>query len=201
MQESQRTTIERLETKYSTDIKNLEEQIKRFEHDKNYCRPFKTILDKNSPGILQQLKNYEQSPFNPLFIASQSSNDVYNLINSQTKDCFNLLDVNDFIEFELKEIITITGIKIISHISNFPKSFDIEINGKKVLSIKEAKELNGKNHEMTINIDSIQCREIRFINTGQNWDKNTNSLFIKKFELLSNEKIFKRRFYNFSRAK
>ena len=158
----------------------------------NNCQPFITKLDKSSPGILQRLKNNEKSPFDHLFIPSQSSNDIYNVIDPNTNDRFCILDIGDFIEIELKESIIITGIKIFSSTINFPKSFDIEIGNKKVSSIKEAKELNGENQEMTINISSIRCNKIRIINRGQNWDKGSNYAYFKRIELLSNESKYSR---------
>ena len=38
---------------------------------------------------------------------------------------------------------------------------------------------------MTINFDSTYGKNIRFIQTGPNWDCNTNFLSIKRIELLS----------------
>ena len=56
--------------------------------------------------------------------------------------------------------------QIYTYTSDFPKSFDISIDGKVVKSIKEATELNGKNLMMTINFCSTYGKNIRFIQTG-----------------------------------
>ena len=99
------------------------------------------------------MKKKEKSPFKHLFIASQSSCDIYNLIDPNTKDDFQIHNVGGFIEIELQESVDITGIKLFSSDSYFPKTFDIEINDKLIQNIEESEELNGKNQSMTINID------------------------------------------------
>ena len=115
----------------------------------NNCQPFITKLDKSSPGILQRLKNNEKSPFDHLFIPSQSSNDIYNIIDPNTNDEFCITGIGKFIELELEETITITGIKLFSSTYNFPKSFDIEINDEivakcvsRLVFLKDKKILN-----------------------------------------------------------
>lgn len=150
-----------------------------------------TQLNLTNRGLLGELKEREKSKYDPLFIASQSTNDIYNLINPETKECFGTSNIdNFFIEFDLKEEIAINGMKIFSANNFFPKSFNIEIDNKIVKSIEEAKELNGVNKEMTINFDSIKSRKVRIIQTGSNWDSNSNYLLFKRIELLSNEEKY-----------
>ena len=158
-------------------------------------------MNLSSPGILEQLKMKERTPFDRLFVASQSSSDIYNLIDPNTKDDFCTTNGgNFFIEFELEETIPINGIQIFSSWSGFPKSFDIIIEGRTVKSIKEANDLNEQYKDMTIKFEINRCRRIRFQQTGPNWDKNNNFLHIKRIELLSPEikysgGVFKTLFY------
>ena len=166
--------------------KNVEDQMKCIKYDNQQLLTSEANLD--SPGLLEQLKKKEKSKFEPFFISSQSSNDPYNLIDPNSTDYFSTSDSGKFfIEIELEESIMINGIQIFSDTQYFPKSFDISIDDKIIKSIKESTELNGPNKILTLKIKPIPCRKIRFIQTGPNWDKNTNYLFIKRIELLSGE--------------
>ena len=99
-------------------------------------------------------------PFDHLFISSQSSNDIYNIIDPNTNDDFELIDIDIYIEFELEQSTPIIGIKIYSSTCYFPKSFDIEINDENIISIEKETELNGTNQSMMINIKSTECQKI-----------------------------------------
>lgn len=148
-------------------------------------------LSMTEPGILQRLKEKQKTPFDRLFVASQSSRDLYNLIDPNTSDDFRGSPNGDnFIEFLLEQEVTVNGVKIYSSFEYFPKSFDIEIDGNVVKSVKEANELNGQNKEMIIEFDPIRCRKFKFIQTGLNWDDNSKYIRIKRIELLSNEYLY-----------
>lgn len=152
---------------------------------------FSCEMSMDSPGIFATLKKKEKTPFDRLFVASQSSDDIYNLIDPNSKDGFGTNNSGDFfIHFELKDSISVDGVKIFSSNSNFPKSFDIEIDNQKIISISEANELNGKNKEMIVHFDSIKCRKIRIIQTRPNWDKENVFLHFKRIELLSPDSKF-----------
>lgn len=141
-------------------------------------------LDK--PGILSILKSNEKSKFRDrLFIASSSKMDIYNLIDPNTKDYFDTADIGDFIEFELEHQIPISGLQIYSESTNYPQSFDIEIDGRTVSSIKGTKELNGPGKVMNVKFEVCQGKKVRFKQTGPSLDKGRNFLFFKRFELLS----------------
>ena len=130
----------------------------------------------------------EKNHFDHFFIASQSSCDIYNLIDPNTEDSFCTPAYSKHvIEFELEKKVTINGMKIYSSFKYFPKSFNIEIDGEIVFTTKNAEELNGKNKEMVINFNQKRTNKIKFIKIGPNWDKNTEYVMIKRIELLSNE--------------
>ena len=142
----------------------------------------------NGPGILSELKKREKSPYDHFFIASQSSRYVYDIIDPfNTNKIFGTTNKNNnfFIDFSLKNPVTINGIKISSSFKRFPKSFDIEVNGKVVATVKDAFELNGENKDMIINFSPILASNVRFKQTGTNWDENNYYLYIKRIELLS----------------
>ena len=144
-----------------------------------------------SPGILEQLKNKEKNKFNRYFTASLSSGDLYNIIDPETKDYLGSSNSGNFyINFELEESIEIKGMQIFSSLKHFPKSFDISIDKKLIKSIKEANELNGANKMMSIEFEPISGKNIRFTQTGPNWDKNSNWIDIVRIEILSSSKKF-----------
>lgn len=151
---------------------------------------FFTHLDSSSPGIISTLHKKSNTKFDHLFVASQSSNDIYNLIDPNSKSVFCTSDIGNFyINIELQKAVIIKGIEIFSSTSCFPKSFDIEINGVKKKSIKSADELNGANKRMKILFDPISCSTFRFIQNGPNW-KGSNFLYIKRIEFLSIEQKY-----------
>ena len=152
---------------------------------------FTQKLSLKNPGILNYLKTREKSSFDRLFIPSISTGDIYNLIDPNTNDDFGISNIGDFfIDFKFKDEIKINGVKIFSSNSCFPKSFDIEVDGKKVAVITEAVELNGPYKEMNIKFKSLRCNKVSFVQTGPNWDRQSNFLNIKRIEFLSKEKKY-----------
>lgn len=175
----------------SQTIKDQSDQILKLERkiqNQGLSHFFNVDLSYEEPGILYRLKNQEASPFDPLFIASQSSNDPYNVLDPSTKDMFGVAFNSKFyIEFVLEEEVSITGFKVFSSYIGFPKSFDIEVEGKLVHQISLAKKLNGKDKEMKLSNDPICGKKIKFIRTGPSWDQGDGFYTIKRFEILSND--------------
>lgn len=155
----------------------------------NDCLQFDSFQpDLKKPGILCKLKEKEENPFDPYFVVSLSSNDIYSIIDPSAKGQFSTSkEGNFFIEYRFKEKIEINGIQIFNSYKDFPKSFDIEIEGEIVKSITDAVELNGKYKKMTINFKPVKSAAIKFIQKGKNWDENNNFLVFKRIEILSNE--------------
>lgn len=182
--------------KFKSKISELEKEVERFKKlptssiQKFPGNFFYSELSLTEPGILHHLKEQQKSPFDRLFIVSTSSNDICNLINPNTTDTFSTTDTEFFfIEFEFEKSVEINGMIIFSASWQFPKSFDIEIEGRTIKSIKNANELNGKNKKMEINFGSISCKKIRLIQTGPCWDKKNNLLSIKRIELIQSNPI------------
>ena len=173
-------------------IKDQAATINSLKNELKICKnvPFLYVEPSlTEPSLLELLKKQEKNQFNdPLFIVSQSSNDIYNLIDPKSRDDFSTnSNGHFFIEFEFEKEIIIKGITIFSATMNFPRSFNIEIDGRIIKSIDNASELNGKFKSMTIEIDSIKSNKIRFVQTGPSWiDKNY--LHFKRFEILSEDK-------------
>ncbi|KAK8870935.1 hypothetical protein M9Y10_008848 [Tritrichomonas musculus] len=185
---SLRRDFEKIEKDKEEEISSLKKQI--LVSSRRY---FRTEMSKEGPGILSKLKTKQKTPFDRLFIASQSSSDIYTLLLPHSNDDFCTTNSgNFFIEFELEAAVTISGVKIFSSDASFPKSFDISVEGETVKSVREARELNGKYKDMTVSFAPVRGRKVRFTQTGPNWDKNTNYLWIKGIELLSTESRYSR---------
>lgn len=174
-------SIEENNENYKKELqKNNEDMIVRILNNS-----FTTQLSISNPGILEELKKREKTPFDHLFVASQSSNDIYSILDPSSDKYFcTTNDGNFYIQIDLKESVSITGFRILTFNNCFPKSFDIEIDGKIIKSIQNENELNCANKNVTIYFDQVLCKKFRFIQTGPNWDKNNNFLKIKQIELL-----------------
>lgn len=146
----------------------------------------------NESGILDRLCHEQKSVYDPLYVASTSSCDPYNLLDPDTRDIFYTTGNHEYFEFELENPITINGVKIYSFSQFFPRSFDIKIDGEIVASIKDAKELNGKNQMMKVEIEPRECHKIRIITTGPNWDKGAKNVIYKRVELTSPDAKYKK---------
>ncbi|KAK8892653.1 hypothetical protein M9Y10_029892 [Tritrichomonas musculus] len=198
-QNKQEYEISQIKEKQLIDISRLEEQKSPKEMTANASEkyhPFTSEINPPKDGILCRLKKNEKSPFKHLFVASQSSNDIYNLIDPNTNDDSQICNIGGFIEIELQEPVDITRIKIFSSNNIFPIKFDIEIKDKLIQNIKEAKELKRKKQSMTIEVEYNQTRKIRIINRGKNWDTGNNNTNIKSIELLSNDAQYLRGFFS-----
>lgn len=160
-------------------------------------RLFETFLsvepNLETSGILCELNNRKKNPFDKPFVASQSSNDICNILLPDSKDYFSTSKYGNFnIEFDLESEIMINGFQIFSAHKYFPKSFDVIIEGNTVLSVKEANDLNGNGQSMKFDImPPVLGRKVRFIQTGPNWDKGDEYLFIKRIELFSTDTRYK----------
>lgn len=86
-------------------------------------------MDKKKCGVLDYLRHSQDSKFDRKFVASQSSRDIYNLIDSKSVDTFRSGHSNsDFwITFEFEKPISIVGIKLQSTACDFLKSFQIVV--------------------------------------------------------------------------
>ncbi|KAK8867129.1 hypothetical protein M9Y10_010102 [Tritrichomonas musculus] len=143
--------LETVKREKEEEIKSLKSQI-----DSLSIRFNCTETSKEGPGILSLLKNKQKTPFNKLFVASQSTNDIYTLLVPHADDGFGTNNIGNFyIEFELESAVAMSGVKVFADDSSFPKSFDIAVDGETVISVKEARELNGKYKDMTINFAPI----------------------------------------------
>ena len=132
---SQAATISSLNTDLERVIREKDEQAATTKSQisslqQRFGRFFSVEMSKEGPGILAQLKDKQKTPFDRLFVASQSSMDIYSLLVPKTNDCLSTTNIGGFfIDFELETAVMIRGVKIFSTNSSFPKSFDITVEG------------------------------------------------------------------------
>ena len=103
--------------------------------------------------------HFQKNPFDRLFVASQSSTDIYSLL---VPTCDNISTTYDgfFVEFELETTVIINSIQIFSLNGCYPRSFDIAFDGETVKSVKDAEELNGPYKDMIVNFDPIFLKKL-----------------------------------------
>lgn len=190
-------------------IQTCEEQIEMLNNKdlSLFAKMISNIILANpdeSNGILEKLKNVEIDSgmkFDPLFVASQSSNDIYNIINPDTKDQFIfLLKKNEktFFQIELEKPIILNAIEFNAEgVKNQLKYFSIEIENDDKMSkfvdvgIKEFDETNEKKKVKKIPLDPTECKKIKIIPNNNeklvNFDKKNNEAYLrmKKIELFS----------------
>lgn len=85
-------------------------------------------MDKTKRGVLDYLRRSQESKFNRKFIASQSSRDIYNLIDPSSNDIFRSGGGDFWIMFEFEKPISIIGMKMQSTESDFLSSFQIMVD-------------------------------------------------------------------------
>lgn len=149
---------------------------------------FYAQIDQKDPGIFCILKTKEKNQFDHLFIASQSTRDIYQLINPNTQTFFGTSSEspNFFIDFLFEKSIRFNGIVVYSRNSFFPRSFDIFVDKKLVKSVKDAGKLNSAYQSMVVTFPETSGTCVSFKQTSQSWE-GKNALFIKRIELLSPE--------------
>jgi hypothetical protein len=153
------------------------------------------VPSNSSEGVIGFLRR-QSSKFAPLCVLSQSSNDLYNLIDPESSDVYKTADSGQaWILFEFRKSVKISEIQIHSGFRYFPRSFDLVLTGKdrKVVRkpIRNA-ELN--NYE----IEEMFVQSLKIEQKGPNWE-GKQSLLFKSVELFSSSGkyrsgVFKRLF-------
>ncbi|KAK8881201.1 hypothetical protein M9Y10_003933 [Tritrichomonas musculus] len=164
--------------------------IKQVDANKNIDNvKFSVNPSLTEPGIICRLKQMEKNPFDRLFIASQSSADIYNLLNPNIADNFCLsYNYGSFIDIELKDQVSINGIQIIYIGEDFLSFFDFLADGNEIVPTKE--EFFIKPNGLRIHFDSILCKKvtIRYKNIWHHLEND--NVVLNSIELLSKNAKF-----------
>ncbi|KAK8846002.1 hypothetical protein M9Y10_020947 [Tritrichomonas musculus] len=156
----------------------------------------------NDPGILQQLKLKEKTPFDRLFIITKSTNDIYNLIDPDPNKTFTTWSGTKFsVEFELEEEVSFNNISFtFTRECLIPSSFDISIDGVVIRSVKnfdgkldemKSSILNSRKRGKCINLEittfGFRGKKIRFTQTGPNLINGSDYLEFSKVDIIKDD--------------
>ena len=158
--------------------------------EKNENVKFSVYPSFDKPGIIYKLKTMETNPFDRLFIASQSSADIYNLVDYKTGDNISLYcNSKCFIEFEFEEAIPIDGIFLMYENQNFIDLFDVFVDDNEIKINIE----NLKNDEITINFGTIPCKKLLFkIKSSLGNTLKNEYIVLNGIELFSTEEKYEK---------
>ncbi|KAK8895054.1 hypothetical protein M9Y10_023496 [Tritrichomonas musculus] len=149
-------------------------------------------ISNSANGIFAYLINSQKSPFDHLVVPSQSSGDIYCIIDPDSPGNYSSGSGEyEWIQFEFKEPITALSLKIKSAHRAFLKTWGFiayDEDGKEVIlyKTKDDPTLNGKYKETIINFKAIEAKKFRIEKFGENW-AGTNFMRIKNFELYSDD--------------
>lgn len=149
-------------------------------------------LSAEKMGIFGYLVSSQKYACDKFLVASQSSGDVYCIIDENSKDNFSTGDGEvEWVQFEFPKPISVCSVKIRSAHRSFMKNWSILAISEsgKTRTLYEAKDepgLNGKGKEMIVDVPATQSKVFRIRKTGKNW-AGTNFARIKHVELYSEE--------------
>lgn len=188
IKEEQQKSLE----KYKNEIVDLTEKLKQ-------SNPFFSLKnaivcqDMKMKGICEELRDK-----NITFFVSQSSNDIYNILNPDTQDEFQFVVCKDqskktFLQIDLGKKIEINGIELHAEgLSNPLKSFSIEFDNKRSdINEVEVNEFNDKDPSKRVKkftFKPIKCKTIKIIPNNKKFANISSSEafpHIKSIELLS----------------
>lgn len=149
-------------------------------------------INNTSVGIFAYLISSQKAPFDRLVVPSQSSGDVYCIIDPDSPGNYSSGSGDyEWVQFEFKEPISVLSFKIKSAHRAFLRTWGLiayDDDGKEIILYKKKDDpaLNGKFKETTINFKAIEAKKFRIEKFGKNWAE-TNFMRIKNFEFYSDD--------------
>ena len=146
-------------------------------------------------GVFGYLINSQRSPFDRFVIASQSSGDLYSIIDKDNPGNFSSGSGNyEWVQFQFNRPITVNKVMIQSAHRSFMRSWSIvsideDGNSKTLYQTTDDPALNGVNFSVTVDITPAKSRIFRIEKMGPNW-ANTNFIRIKNVEFYSPSEEF-----------
>ena len=174
------------------EVTEMKKTLKRFVDSK---RKVTMELAEDKKGIFAYLIESQRSPFDRFVIASQSSGDVYCVIDRNDPNNFSSgSGTCEWIQFEFPAPITVKSVMIQSAHRAFMKSWSVSaINDDNEQTILYKTEnnaaLNGQGKKVTIDIPVTTSKIFRIEKTGVNWS-GTNFARFKNVELYSPDSEF-----------
>ena len=143
-------------------------------------------------GIFGYLVASQKPSRDKFVVASQSSGDLYRIIDEHTTDNFSTgCDECEWVQFEFPKPISICSFKIRSAHKSFMKNWTITAiseSGKQrtLFTATDEQGLNGPGKEMIVDVTATSSKVFRIQKTGLNWE-GTNFARIKHVEMYSEE--------------
>jgi hypothetical protein len=143
-------------------------------------------------GVFSHLITSQASPFDRFVIVSQSSGDVWRLIDPNSQDNYSSASGEwEWIQFDFPEPISIVGLKLKSAFRSFLKTWSfasIDRDGVRteLFSTVDDERLNGSSNEVVVDLKSTVSSTFRLEKYGMNW-QGTRFFRLKNIELFSDQ--------------
>ena len=158
----------------------------------------KIPLSLKNAGIFSYLINSQETKFEKLVVPSQSSGDLYCIIDSQSSDNYSSgSSTKEYIKFEFPNPIRVNGFKIQSAHRSFLRTWklksvdDYDDTEEVIFKTKDDHSLDGVNKELIVHFDEPITSSIFIIEkNGVNWS-NTKFFRVKNVEFFSDQPQFR----------
>lgn len=183
-------------TTYSFSSSNPTQDTNQSENANEIKNPVHLSPNFNCGGILNFLITSQTSIFNRLVVPSQSSGDIYSIIDKNDSGNYSSGSGEyEWIQFEFPEEITFTSFTIQSAHRSFLKTWNIigyDSKDEEVLlfEAKNDESLNGKYNTITkLFLKKFKTKKLRLEKFGENWS-NTNFFRIMHIDFFSDDPRF-----------
>ena len=184
----QETDEELKKTKSEIDMNFIKTLVSISKNKDNKCDSLYIPVTTNAGGIFFYLTNSKKSVFDHSIIPSQSSGDIYCIIDENDEGNFSSGSGDyEWIQFEFQEEIQINSFKIQSAHRSFLKSwsliaFDSDDNEITLFETEDDERLKGKYAQLTEKcIKNVKTSRVRLEKYGENWN-DSNFIRIKNIE-------------------
>ena len=152
----------------------------------------KIPMSHTNPGIFSYLIKSQKSVFDHFVVPSQSSGDLYCIIDENNQQNFSSGSGEyEWIQFEFKNPVSVVSLKVQSAHRSFVKTWKFiayDDDDEKIVlySTQDDPALNGTNKEVILNVKATSSKKFRFEKYGPNW-AGTNFIRIKNIEFYSDD--------------
>lgn len=196
--DNQTARLERLNHKISRSIDLINDKLEVILKRLDDLEIHTGLKEKHFPitedgkGIFAYLRAIELNIFQPRLICTQSSADLYSIIDPQSENYYGSPDKGDcWIQFDFKKPIIVTGFQLQSCRSCFVKSYRIvsindDLSPVILYSTEAETGLNGQMQMVTHQIKERCVKVLRFEQTGKSWS-DKNFIGIKHLDFMTDQ--------------
>lgn len=174
----------------------LDQSISLFQTLSSPTSRFEIPLETVANGIFATLINSQKSRFDHLVVPSQSSGDVYFIIDQNSTGNYSSGSGDyEWVQFDFKEPISIVSFQIQSAHRAFLKNWAVvayDEDGGEITLYKTENDpaLNGVDNKVYKTVKAVEAKSFRIEKFGCNWS-GTNFMRIKNFEFFSDDPKYK----------